>query len=135
MAIVGNHSGLGAGLRAAGDVRTPLWAGIIASIVNGFANWVLIYGNLGAPALGVTGAALASNLSFVVMAIYFIWLWASGPLVLRPDAGSWRPDPDLQRRLIRIGIPAGAESGLCQVGLMLFQRIMAPLRYERDRGL
>ena len=32
----------------------------------------------------------------------------------------------MQRRLLRVGTPAGVESGLFQIGLMAFQRIMAP---------
>lgn len=115
----------GAALRAAGDARTPLWAGVVAASVNVFLNWVLIYGNLGAPALGVVGAAIASNLALVVMMVHFVVLWAMRRLVLVPTAGSWRPDRDLQRRLLRIGIPSGLEGGLFQIGLMLFQRIMS----------
>ena len=116
----------GTALRAAGDVRTPLHAGVVAAVVNVFFNWVLIHGNLGAPAMGVKGAALASNIALVVMAAHFLILWRSKNLVLQPGSGSWRPDLDLQKRLLRIGIPSGAESGLFQLGLMLFQRIMSP---------
>ena len=116
----------GTALRAAGDVRTPLQAGIVAASVNVLMNWVLIHGNLGAPAMGVKGAALASNIALVVMAAHFMILWWSKALLLQPGRGSWRPDFDLQKRLLRIGIPSGAESGLFQLGLMLFQRIMSP---------
>lgn len=115
----------GSALRAAGDARTPLWAGLVAASVNVFMNWVLIYGNLGVPALGVTGAAIASNLAIVVMMIHFVFLWATKRLTLVPTAGTWRPDFDLQRRLLRVGVPSGLEGGLFQVGLMLFQRIMS----------
>jgi Na+-driven multidrug efflux pump len=51
------------GLRAAGDSRTPLVVGILANVLNVFLNWVLIYGNLGAPPLGVAGAGMASSLA------------------------------------------------------------------------
>lgn len=115
----------GSALRAAGDTRTPLWAGLVGASVNVFMNWVLIYGKLGFPALGVAGAAIASNLAITAMTIHFLVLWRARRLVLVPTAGSWRPDFDLQRRLLRIGVPAGLEGGLFQVGLMLFQRIMS----------
>ncbi|TPW19242.1 MAG: efflux protein, MATE family, partial [Elusimicrobia bacterium] len=43
------------------DVTRPLmWAVALGNALNAFLNWVLIFGNLGAPALGVRGAALAS---------------------------------------------------------------------------
>jgi putative MATE family efflux protein len=120
----------GTALRAAGDVRTPLWVSAIAAVVNIFLNWVLIYGNLGFPALGVTGAAIASNLAIALMAVIFIWLWSRSMLAIRPDSGSWKPDRALLRRLTRIGTPAGLESGMFQAGLIVFQRIMSPFGTE-----
>lgn len=47
-------------LRDTGQVRIPLIVSVIATLTNTFFNWVFIYGNLGAPALGVQGAALAT---------------------------------------------------------------------------
>ena len=47
-------------LREIGRVRTPLYISVIATLVNTFFNWVLIYGNLGAPRLEVQGAAIAT---------------------------------------------------------------------------
>jgi putative MATE family efflux protein len=120
----------GTALRAAGDVRTPLWVSAGAAVVNVFLNWVLIYGNLGSPALGVVGAAVASNLAIALMVVIFVWLWSRRVLAIRPDGGSWKPDPSLFRRLARIGTPAGIEGGMFQVGLLVFQRIMSPFGTE-----
>lgn len=47
-------------LREAGETRAPMFAGICAILTNLFGNWVLIFGHLGAPALGVEGAAIAT---------------------------------------------------------------------------
>ena len=44
----------------------PLYAGIIAAVVNTALNYVLIFGHFGFPALGVTGAAIASVISQIV---------------------------------------------------------------------
>lgn len=46
-------------LVAAGDTVTPLVANLVQLVVALFLEWVLIFGNLGAPALGVTGVAIA----------------------------------------------------------------------------
>ena len=46
-------------LRATERVRIPLYAAIGSVLSNIFLNWCLIYGNLGFPALGVRGAAIA----------------------------------------------------------------------------
>ena len=57
-------------LRESGETRAPMVAGIIAILTNLFLNWVLIYGHLGAPALGVEGAAIATVISrYVELAI------------------------------------------------------------------
>ena len=50
-------------LRCTERVRIPLYGSIAAVAVNIFLNWVLIFGHLGAPALGVRGAALATVLA------------------------------------------------------------------------
>lgn len=47
-------------LRSTERVKIPLIAAIMGVATNLFLNWVLIYGNLGAPALGVKGAAIAT---------------------------------------------------------------------------
>ena len=50
-------------LRCTGRVRLPLYGSIAGVGSNIFLNWVLIFGNLGAPAMGVRGAALATVLA------------------------------------------------------------------------
>ena len=50
-------------LRESGETRAPMFAGICAILTNLFGNWVLIFGHLGAPALGVEGAAIATVVS------------------------------------------------------------------------
>lgn len=53
-------------LRCTERVRIPLYGSIAAVAVNIFLNWVLIFGHLGAPALGVRGAAMATVIAQVV---------------------------------------------------------------------
>lgn len=61
-------------LREAGDSIRPMAAGIISVVVDIVLNWGLIYGNLGLPALGVSGAAVATVAARVVeMLIVVIW--------------------------------------------------------------
>ncbi len=60
-------------LRSTEQVKIPLFASIASVCTNIFFNWVLIFGNLGAPKLGVQGAAIATliaaavNLSLVLI--------------------------------------------------------------------
>lgn len=53
-------------LRCTGKVRIPLWGSIAGVFTNILLNWVLIFGNLGAPALGVRGAAAATVIAQAV---------------------------------------------------------------------
>ena len=50
-------------LRCTGRVRLPLYGSLAGVAANIFLNWVLIFGNLGAPRMGVRGAALATVLA------------------------------------------------------------------------
>lgn len=70
-AIMNIYSGT---LRETGETLVPMYAGIAAILVNLFLNWVLIFGRLGAPALGVEGAAIATVASrFVELGVVTIW--------------------------------------------------------------
>lgn len=61
-------------LRECGETVVPMKAGIAAVIVNLCLNYLLIYGKLGLPALGVVGAAIATVVSrYVEAAIVIVW--------------------------------------------------------------
>lgn len=61
-------------LRECGETVVPMKAGIAAVAVNLCLNYVLIYGKLGLPALGVVGAAIATVVSrYVEAAIVILW--------------------------------------------------------------
>ena len=61
-------------LRETGETVVPMQAGLIAVLVNLVFNYILIFGKLGAPALGVVGAAAATVLSRIVeMCVVVIW--------------------------------------------------------------
>ena len=61
-------------LRETGETVLPMRAGIAAVLVNLVFNYILIFGKLGLPALGVVGAAIATVLSrFVECGIILIW--------------------------------------------------------------
>lgn len=47
-------------LRSVGQVRIPLYSSIGALVINITLNYILIYGHLGAPKMGVEGAAIAT---------------------------------------------------------------------------
>lgn len=69
--ITGVYTGAHRGME---NPKLGLFIFSISMLVNTFLNWVLIFGKLGAPAMGVAGAALATLISraveFVIMMVY-----------------------------------------------------------------
>ncbi len=63
---------LNASLRCVGTVKVGLYLSIVAFFLNVTLNWVFIFGNLGAPAMGIKGAAVATLISRIVEFSCFI---------------------------------------------------------------
>lgn len=59
-------------LREIEIVRAPLVISVIATLINTLFNWILIYGNLGAPKLEVAGAGYATVIARICELIMFI---------------------------------------------------------------
>lgn len=93
-----------------------LWITLFGLIFNGVLNYALIFGNFGAPELGIGGAAIASVSVHIVMMVALI-LYTNQK---RPDADLfariWKPDFPAMKTVLRLGLPIGitafAESGL-----------------------
>jgi MATE family multidrug resistance protein len=96
-------------LQAMGPVRPIIVAALVANLVNAAANWLLIFGNLGAPALGVEGAGYATTIATWVMALVLAWLaWSLVGTHIVP----WHPETMARApmlRMLRIGIPIGVQ--------------------------
>ena len=95
-----------------------LWAWLGGVALNAGLNWVFIFGNLGAPELGVSGAALASVgthiLIFAILAVFAAR--AKGVMDYALFQRFWRPDWAAMAQVFRLGWPIAltllAESGL-----------------------
>jgi len=96
-------------LQALGRVQAILWILIAANLANVGLNWILVYGNLGAPALGAVGSSWASSITRVAMACGLAWVaWPILRSYLRP----WRPGVLARRpvgRMLKLGAPIGAQ--------------------------
>lgn len=105
-------------LAALERTQVVLWVTLLGLPVNIAFNWVLIFGNLGAPELGVRGAAIASvsvqMIQIVLLIVYAMWLPATRRFQL--FARFWRPDWSALATTFSIGMPIGltlvAEGGL-----------------------
>lgn len=114
-----------AGLRGAGDMRTPLLIGALVNVVNVIAAYSLIFGKFGLPALGVRGAAFASALAFALGAVLGVAALLRPRAALRLERGRLAPDLAQARRIVVVGSPTGMEQMLMQVGFLLYLGIAA----------
>jgi MATE family multidrug resistance protein len=89
-----------------GNTRLPMRANVAAMALNVCGNWLLIDGHLGAPALGVAGAALASSVSTAFAFAGLLAVFLRGGL---RDERRLVPRLHLaeQLRLLRFGVPSG----------------------------
>jgi MATE family multidrug resistance protein len=98
--------GLGAYYGGLGNTRLPMLANFAAMVLNVAFNWVLIYGHLGFPALGVRGAAYASVAATALAFAGLLGLFLAG--VGAPRAGSRvRLEGSEFFRMLRFGLPNG----------------------------
>jgi multidrug resistance protein, MATE family len=113
-------------LQGVGEVSVITATYVVGNLFNWFANWVLIYGKLGFPALGVDGSALSTVLTRILIAaalLGFAWRYERrrGHTLFRHWAG-----PSLARlkQLVRLGLPAAGQVVL-EVGAWNFATLAA----------
>ncbi|VDC33079.1 MATE family efflux transporter [Pseudogemmobacter humi] len=112
-------------LAALERTQVVLWVTVAAVGVNIAMNWFLIFGNGGAPEMGVAGAGVATLVvqvfSLLLLALYAAFLPALRPLEL--FRRFWRPDWPALREVWRLGLPIGL-TGLAESGLFEASAIM-----------
>jgi len=100
-----------------------LWITVVAAIVNGLCNYALIFGNWGAPELGVVGAAIASlvtqAVSLIAVIVFAIRVLPEHELFRR----FWRPDWEMFVRVLRLGVPIGTTM-LAEVSMFAVSTVM-----------
>lgn len=113
-------------LQATGSVRPVMVALLLANVVNAVVNWMLIFGRWGAPELGVAGAAWATVLSRVFMALWLLWAIVARERGRRPGLfeTSLRIEFNRIRRLCALGLPAAGQITL-EVGVFALSTVLA----------
>lgn len=103
----------------------PMVAGIVAVFVNLIFNYLLIFGNFGAPKLGVQGAAIATVLSrFVELAIVVVWVMAHKNKVpyMKGALKSLKVPAALSRSIIKKGLPLMINETLWAGGIAFLEQ-------------
>lgn len=103
----------------------------LAILVNALGNWVFVFGNLGAPALGLAGSAWSSVLTGFATVIAYVFAIARDRRLRRYHLFGrlWRPEWQRLREIVKIGVPIAltivAEMGLFSSAAFLMGRIGA----------
>jgi MATE family multidrug resistance protein len=110
-------------LAALERTQVVLWVTVGAVGVNVIVNYALIFGNWGAPEMGIVGAAWAS---VAVQVVSLLMLGVYAALVTREHAlfiRFWRPDWEFFGLVFRLGWPIGITT-LAEVGLFAASSVM-----------
>lgn len=110
---------LSAVMHGAGNTRTPMEGVILVNVLHVLIAYPLIYGKLGLPRLGVTGAAYAINASEFFGCLYLL-IQALRQGYLRIG----RPDLRLFRGIWRIGYPVALERLAQQSGQLFYSKFI-----------
>lgn len=96
------------------ETRTSMWILLSGNLLNIIGNYVLIYGKVGMPEMGVVGAGVATLLSRVVMVALFLFVFLSRKKMRPYREGffvlGW--SRQLVRRLVSLGTPIALEMGM-----------------------
>lgn len=97
-------------------------------LLNAGLNWILIYGNAGAPALGLEGAGWATLAARVVMLGCMFWLLVRRPEIAAAGAQRLRYwgelSLDMAKRMVSVGLPSALQL-VAEIGLFSMVMLMA----------
>ena len=113
-------------MRAAGDARTAMWIMWVANGSSIVLASLLIPGNLGFPALGVAGSALAMVLGYTLGVTSAMAMLLSGRLRLHLRTRDLRPDLPLMWHVLKIALPSTVQMTLRASSRLVTTTIMAP---------
>ena len=114
--------------RSVGKTKITLIVNVIANTINVICNYILINGHFGAPALGVKGAAIATDIGNVVAAIVVFFTLFKGNDFLKIQFNqSWRFTKDGIGLLLRVASPAFFEQLVNRFGFFIIAKIVNEL--------
>lgn len=104
-------------MRSLGDVKTPLYALIISSIINIILDLVFVLGFN----MGVVGVALATAIAQMSSALFCFYKIKKNFSDLLPSKGEWKPSKTIVSRILKLGIPMAIQNAFVSFGMMSIQ--------------
>lgn len=111
-----------------GDTRTPLMIAMLVNAVNIVLGWLLIFGKLGFPRMGLVGAGISLLTARTVGAVVSVKLLCSSSMGIRPftdkSKNAFRIQKKIQRDLYSMSLPIFAENMQWQLAAIVVGRII-----------
>jgi MATE family multidrug resistance protein len=93
------------------QTKYPMYATVIANVVNIFLNYVLIFGNWGFPELGIVGAAIGTLISRVVM-VFYLWALMRNKKKFQPYVTGFNfkvLEKKVMKKIFNLGFPSALQ--------------------------
>ncbi|MFC1669175.1 MATE family efflux transporter [Spirochaetota bacterium] len=104
-----------------GKTLTVMWVNIASTGVNVILDYILIFGKLGFPALGIKGAGIATVISSVIkLVIYIVLIYNKSNDKLYNVIKGWKINKELFLRLNKFGVPSGIQFCIEMLGFTIF---------------
>ena len=121
-------------LRGTGNFRPGMIVQTATIVLNIVLAPLLMFGWLGLPALGVSGAALATFIAIAAGVAWMVMYFTPADAYLTFTPHDWRPRLALWRDMLKIGLPAGAEFAMMAVYMLLVYAVSQPFGSAAQAG-
>ena len=115
---------IGGVLQGMGNARTPMLITMMMNIVNIVVGYVLIFGKMGFPAMGIRGAAIATVMSQIAAVLLGLYVLFNKKGIMRDYFNKSFFSVDFQRirKIYRVGLPSSMESVFWQLAAIIITR-------------
>jgi MATE family, multidrug efflux pump len=134
MALQFPMAGMGAALRGTGNFKPGMVVATTTVIINMIVAPFLIFGWGTGVAMGVAGAAISTLIAVAIGVVWLATYFIDPAAYLHLQPGRWAPQFPLWGRMLKIGLPAGAEFGLMAAYMFIVYVITRPFGAAAQAG-
>lgn len=125
---------MGSALRGSGNFKPGMIVQSATVVLNMILAPFFIFGWGTGHAFGVAGAAMSTFVSIVIGSVWMVFYFLPKDAYLQFTLHDWRPRFPLWWRVLKIGLPAGAEFALTAVNLIVIYVVIRPFGAESQAG-
>ena len=126
---------MGSALGGSGRMRPSMVAQLVSVFVNLVLSPILIFGWLGLPRLGVTGAGLASFISSVAAMVVLTPHFMGPNAYMTFDVRYWMARPVMLWRAVKIGLPVGLQNAVIGLYMLVVIQLLRPFGPDEQAAL